>query len=99
MLVDWLVVTAVVVATVVVAVEEEGARGARRGEREKRKNSLLSLPHRFPFSSLPSRLQSYSSRTIAFFSRLATVSVGCAPTASHFLMAGALRLVSFLSGS
>jgi hypothetical protein len=37
--------------------------------------------------------------TYAFFSRFLTVSDGCAPTVSHFLMAGAFRLVSFFRGS
>jgi hypothetical protein len=36
---------------------------------------------------------------MAFFSRARTVSEGWAPTASHFLMAGAFKLVSLRSGS
>ena len=92
--------------------EEEGARerGRRESEREEKGffcTSPLSLSPNPTSSSAPSppilptslSLSLYSSRTIAFFSRLATVSLGCAPTASHFLIAGALRLVSFLSGS
>ena len=81
--------------------EEEG----KEGESEEKKNLHLSLNLSSPFPPLllfpPPTLPSpsYSSRTIAFFSRLATVSLGCAPTASHFLMAGALRLVSFFRGS
>ncbi len=37
--------------------------------------------------------------TMAFLSSCRTVSEGWAPTASHFLMAGAFRFVSFRSGS
>ena len=36
---------------------------------------------------------------MAFLSSLSTVSDGCAPTESHFLIAGAFKLVSFRSGS
>lgn len=39
------------------------------------------------------------SMIIALRSKLPTVSLGCAPTSSHFFIAGALRLVSFRSGS
>lgn len=35
---------------------------------------------------------------MAFLSSAATVSLGCAPTSSHFLIDGAFRLVSLLKG-
>jgi len=50
-------------------------------------------------SNEPQSLNFYYSTTIAFFKSLSTVSEGRAPTASHFLIAGALRLASFFKGS
>lgn len=49
-------------------------------------------------STIPLKGALYST-TIAFFSRFPTVCDVCAPTANHFLMAGAFKFVSFFSGS
>jgi hypothetical protein len=59
--------------------------------------AIATLPRSMPRSFHP--VPFVQSMTIAFFSKARTVSEGWAPTASHFLMAGALRLVSFRSGS
>ena len=60
--------------------------------------SALAAAAALVLSWLNTRLGPFCSMIIAFLSRLATVSVGCAPWSSHFLMLGASSCVSFFSG-